>query len=115
VQTVGDDANKTKRLWEMLSPALEWADDITLIEAMAHTMGRLVKSGGAMASDIVDLEVGSSGVCVCACAQAPCMRVCACLSAYACMCVHVCMHVCVCVFAHVYRCLQTYASTSVYA
>jgi hypothetical protein len=55
---VGDDANKTKRLWEMLSPALEWADDITLIEVMARTMGRLVKSGGAMASDIVDLEVG---------------------------------------------------------
>uniref|UniRef100_A0A7S3R516 Serine/threonine-protein kinase TOR n=1 Tax=Dunaliella tertiolecta TaxID=3047 RepID=A0A7S3R516_DUNTE len=57
IKTVGDDANKTKRLWEMLSPALEYADDITLIETMARTMGRLVKSGGAMASDIVDLEV----------------------------------------------------------
>eukprot|EP00967_Tisochrysis_lutea_P094330 scaffold137105_cov39-Tisochrysis_lutea.AAC.2 len=57
LETVGDDANKTKRLWEMLSPALEYADDITLIETMARTMGRLVKSGGAMASDIVDLEV----------------------------------------------------------
>ncbi|KAF5842966.1 armadillo-type protein [Dunaliella salina] len=57
VKTVGDDANKTKHLWEMLSPALEYADDITLIETMARTMGRLVKSGGAMASDIVDLEV----------------------------------------------------------
>ena len=57
MQTVGDDANKTKRLWEMLSPALEWADDFLLIETMSRTMGKLVKSGGAMASDIVELEV----------------------------------------------------------
>ena len=62
---MGDDANKTKRLWEMLSPALEWADDITLIEAMARTMGKLVKSGGAMASDIVDLEVRFMRMCAC--------------------------------------------------
>ncbi len=41
----------------MLSRVLEDSEDATLSEAAAHTLGHLVRSGGAMTSDIVEKEV----------------------------------------------------------
>ncbi|GIL87381.1 hypothetical protein Vretimale_1690 [Volvox reticuliferus] len=57
VKLSGDDAAKTSRLAGMLSRVLEDSEDVTLSEAAAHTLGHLVRSGGAMASDIVEKEI----------------------------------------------------------
>ncbi|GLC61314.1 hypothetical protein PLESTB_001742500 [Pleodorina starrii] len=57
VKLSGDDAAKTSRLASMLSRVLEDSEDATLSEAAAHTLGHLVRSGGAMTSDIVEKEI----------------------------------------------------------
>lgn len=43
----------------MLARALEEADDPIVMDVAAKTLGHLVKSGGAMTSDIVEQQVGS--------------------------------------------------------
>ena len=62
-QTVGDDAGKVSRLAAMLSGVLGDTDEVVLIEWGARTMGRLVKGGGALTSDIVEREVGGISQC----------------------------------------------------
>ncbi|EFJ44271.1 target of rapamycin, growth-regulatory PI3K-like protein kinase [Volvox carteri f. nagariensis] len=57
VKLSGDDAAKTSRLASMLSRVLEDSEDATLSETAAHTLGHLVRSGGAMTSDIVEKEI----------------------------------------------------------
>lgn len=56
-QLAGDDAAKTSRLAAMLSRLLEESEDAGLSGAAAHTLGHLVRSGGAMTSDILEKEV----------------------------------------------------------
>lgn len=60
-QLSGDDAAKTARLASLLSRVLEDSEDSALSEAASHTLGHLVRSGGAMTSDIVEKEVRSGG------------------------------------------------------
>ncbi|KAG2481851.1 hypothetical protein HYH03_019185, partial [Edaphochlamys debaryana] len=57
VKLSGDDAAKTSRLASLLSRVLEDSEDPGLSEAAAHTLGHLVRSGGAMTSDIVEKEI----------------------------------------------------------
>lgn len=57
-QTVGDDAVKASRLASLLSGVVGDAEDVLLLEQCTHTLGRLVKGGGAVTSDIVEREVG---------------------------------------------------------
>ena len=59
---VGDDTSKTAKLAMILHKILSEADEPPLLELTARTMGRLVKSGAALTSDIVDKEVrGTEG------------------------------------------------------
>jgi hypothetical protein len=56
-QLSGDDAAKTHRLTVLLSRTLEDSEDFALTEAAARTLGHLVRTGGALTSDIVEKEV----------------------------------------------------------
>uniref|UniRef100_A0A7R9YR22 Serine/threonine-protein kinase TOR n=1 Tax=Chlamydomonas euryale TaxID=1486919 RepID=A0A7R9YR22_9CHLO len=57
VKTAGDDTTKTSRLALLLHRVLEDVDEPMLMEIAARTLGRLVKSGAALTSEIVDREV----------------------------------------------------------
>ena len=56
-QVVGDDAARARSFASLLSHALAHAEDVTVLNVAAQTLGHLVRSGGAMAADIVDKEV----------------------------------------------------------
>ncbi|GAX78992.1 hypothetical protein CEUSTIGMA_g6432.t1 [Chlamydomonas eustigma] len=60
VKTGGDDNGKTTRLALLLHKMLEEVDEMPLMELATRTLGKLVKSGAARASDIVDKEVRRS-------------------------------------------------------
>eukprot|EP00198_Chlamydomonas_reinhardtii_P008241 XP_001697578.1 target of rapamycin, growth-regulatory PI3K-like protein kinase [Chlamydomonas reinhardtii] len=60
VKLSGDDAAKTARLSGLLSRVLEESEDPVLSESASHTLGHLVRSGGAMTSDIVEKEIRRS-------------------------------------------------------
>ncbi len=47
----------------MLSRLLEESEDAGLSGAAAHTLGHLVRSGGAMTSDILEKEVRATRAC----------------------------------------------------
>lgn len=57
VKLTGDDASKTARFGDLLSRVLQDSNDLGLLDVSAVTMGHLVKSGGAIAADIVEQEV----------------------------------------------------------
>jgi hypothetical protein len=57
MKTGGDDNGKTARLALLLHKMLEEVDEMPLMEMATRTLGKLVKSGAARASDIVDKEV----------------------------------------------------------
>jgi FKBP12-rapamycin complex-associated protein len=60
-QTAGEDTTKTKTMSGLLHKVLEEVDEPLLMELAARTLGRLVKSGAAMTSEIVDREVRACG------------------------------------------------------
>ena len=60
VKTMGEDAAKIKGLASLLSKVLEEVEEPALMELATKSLGRLVKSGAAMTSEIVEREVRRS-------------------------------------------------------
>jgi FKBP12-rapamycin complex-associated protein len=54
---MANDAAKVARLGTALTGLLADADDPVLVETACRTMGRLVKGGGALTSDIVEAQI----------------------------------------------------------
>lgn len=58
------DSAKTTRLSQFLQEVFRADTDLTTLRLAAGTMGRLVKAGGPLTADVVDIEVCGAQICV---------------------------------------------------